>query len=67
MNHDAFVQNHSAWSSFTEMLNHEFLKQTGRGMYAYITPIMISNVYAQYQNENKSLHDFVQHYVRIYS
>lgn len=48
---------------FVTTLSHEFLNQTGFGVYAYITPMDLDLAYKEFEDNEISLHHFVYNYV----
>lgn len=50
------IENRSIWSMFMDALSDEFLKQTGNGIYAHITPADALHLYNDFQR-NQTLHD----------
>jgi hypothetical protein len=57
----------SSWAMFIEFLSDEFTAKTGFGVYAYITPVDVTEAYQQYQLHNASMRLFVRDYVRHYA
>ncbi len=53
-------------SAFVDALSDEFLKQTGVGLYAFISPIKIHNAYQEFKEKQIPVHDFTHSYVRSY-
>ncbi|MDD5227261.1 MAG: hypothetical protein PHN45_02775 [Methylococcales bacterium] len=51
-------------SEFFDMLSDEFMRQTGFGAYAYITPLEIHDVYQEFQKEQTPIRNFAHDYVR---
>ncbi len=50
---------------FIETLSDEFMTTTGYGVYAYLNPIAINQLFKQYlQQQSTSLRKFVKTYVR---
>jgi hypothetical protein len=71
------IKNRSVWSMFMDALSDEFLKQTGNGIYAHITPTDVLHLYNDFQ-QNQSLVDdlpqnqkpvkeFAERYVRSFT
>ncbi len=54
----------SLWERFTTALSDEFLKQTGLGIYAHITPLDLQSVYKEFEDNEISIHHFIHNYVR---
>ncbi len=52
---------------FIDILNYEFFQQTGRGMYAYITPVTACQIFSDFKNADESIDNFIQHRVRSIS
>ena len=52
---------------FIEILSDEFTAKTGFGVYAYITPVDVNQVYQQYQLHNAPIRLFAREYVRHYA
>ena len=50
-------------SVFADMLSDEFLRQTGFGLYAYISPLEIEKAYEEFQKKQVPIHDFTRTYV----
>lgn len=53
----------SLWEQFVTALSHEFLNQTGFGVYAYITQTELDLAYKEFEDNEISLHHFVHNYV----
>ena len=73
MNVEVFVMKASNNSSelsvaravFIETLSDEFIATTGYGVYAYLNPMAINQLFKQYlQQQSTSLRKFVKTYVR---
>ncbi len=58
--------NDSLWQQFIDALSDEFIKQTGVGIYAYITPADLDYVYEEFQQNQVSIHHFTHDYVRSF-
>ncbi len=56
----------SLWQQFIDALSDEFIKQTGVGIYAYITPADLSGVYEEFQQNQMPIHNFTHNYVRSF-
>jgi hypothetical protein len=59
-------QTDSAWWTFMEVLSDEFIKQTGFGIYAYISPMDVHHIYHEFQQRQASIRSFAREYVRSY-
>ena len=56
----------SLWEQFMDALSDEFIKQTGFGIYAHITPLDVNNAYQKFKQNQVSIHHFAHNYVRAY-
>ena len=56
----------SLWQQFIDALSDEFIRQTGVGIYAYITPADIDCAYEEYQQNQGPIHNFTHNYVRSF-
>ncbi|MEI7795241.1 MAG: hypothetical protein WCI06_01245 [Methylococcaceae bacterium] len=56
----------SLWQQFMDALSDEFLKQTGFGIYAHITPLDVNSAYQEFQQHQMPIHHFAHNYVRAY-
>lgn len=65
MNPQAFRQYHDNWTSFINILNHEFVKQTGTEIYTLLSPLEVHYVYQQCLSY-ESIHQFISNYVNDY-
>ncbi len=54
----------SGLSEFFDALSDEFMRQTGFGAFAYVTPLEIHDVYEEFQKEQKPIRHFTHEYVR---
>lgn len=57
---------HSLWEQFVDALSDEFLKQTGFGIYAHVTPLDVNSAYQEFKQRQVPIDDFAHHYVRSY-
>lgn len=60
------IEQDSLWQQFIDALSDEFLKQTGFGIYAHITPLDVHNVYEEFQQNQVPIHNFTHNYVRSF-
>jgi hypothetical protein len=58
------LKKESLWEQFTTALSHEFLTQTGFGIYAYITPIELDSAYKEFEDNEVSIQNYVHNYVQ---
>ncbi len=54
----------TARSAFIETLSDEFIATTGYGVYAYLNPLDINQLFRQYLKHGTSLREFARGYVR---
>lgn len=64
MNHETTEITSQTQFAFIEMLSAEFIAQTGVGVYAYLTPLAINNLFKQYLQHREPLSAFTKQYVR---
>ena len=53
-----------ARSAFIETLSAEFIAQTGVGVYVYLTPIAINQLFKEYMKHRESIRAFTKNYVK---
>lgn len=53
----------SLWEQFISALSDEFLKQTGVGIYAHITPLDLNFAYQEFEDTEIPIHNFIHNYV----
>ncbi|MGR9115059.1 MAG: hypothetical protein ACU85E_04785 [Gammaproteobacteria bacterium] len=53
-----------ARSAFIETLSAEFMAQSGVGVYVYLTPIAINQLFKEYMQHRESIRVFTKRYVR---
>ncbi|RLA18872.1 MAG: hypothetical protein DRQ62_12800 [Gammaproteobacteria bacterium] len=53
--------------TFIEILSAEFMSRTGVGVYVYLTPMDVNNLFRVYLTHSKTISIFVREYVRHYS
>ena len=51
---------------FIETLSDEFTSQTGVGVYAYLAPMDINQLFKEYLHQSGTLRIFIKYYVRKY-
>lgn len=54
----------SGLSEFFDVLSDEFVRQTGFGAFAYVTPLEIHDVYEEFQRNPTPIQSFTHDYVR---
>jgi hypothetical protein len=58
--------NDSLWEQFIDALSYEFLRQTGFGVYAHITPLDVNSAYQEFKQHQVPINHFTHSYVRAY-
>ncbi|PKM11892.1 MAG: hypothetical protein CVV13_07520 [Gammaproteobacteria bacterium HGW-Gammaproteobacteria-3] len=53
-----------ARAAFIDMLSAEFMAQTGVGVYVYLTPIAVNQLFKEYLQRRESIRLFTKNYVR---
>ena len=53
--------------AFIETLSAEFTSRTGVGVYVYLTPVDVNNLFRIYLTNRKTISIFVREYVKHYS
>jgi hypothetical protein len=53
-----------ARSAFIESLSAEFIARTGVGVYVYLTPIAINQLFTECLKHRESIRVFIKNYVR---
>ena len=51
-------------SAFIETLSAEFIAQTGVGVYVYLSPIAINQLFKEYMQHRESIRIFTKKFVR---
>jgi len=51
---------------FIETLSDEFTSQTGVGVYAYLAPMDINQLFKEYLHQSGTLRIFIKYYVKRY-
>lgn len=53
-------ETNNARAAFTEILSDEFTSKTGVGVYAYLEPIEINQLFKQYLHQSKTIRVFAK-------